>query len=300
MRKSSKIAVAYLLIVSLILALCQLLILNIPLKSVPETTWLFRLADLEQRLHRYRFSSSPIPVVVGTSYASQLGEFADVKNVAVRSSNLKDHENLIHLCRAEDTILYLCTIRESVIRDEKPHDFIAKRWVRKQIILKQLLLTIFGALEPDSASSARIFHPSDPEYSVLCDSLGIDDLSTFHTEYLLWQIRSIAHTPNPVDVAAFARLCETFPNMIIVLHPALPLREVPNTGDFARQINAVAHYQTQWESQMQQSGLPVYNLSSTIAAQHFVDLNHLTEGGQSILKQQLLALLLNIERINIQ
>jgi len=304
MRRLAKIAVCYILSSSALLLILQFGILNIRLSSIPENTWLFRIADLEQRLCRYRFSGSPTPVIIGSSYSSQLGEFGAVKNLAVRASNVNDHEALMRLCRHEDTILYLCSIRESLVRNEDAHDFITRRWVRKQIILKQLLLGIFDELEPDSEGSDAKFQRSDPEYSVLCDSIGIDDLSAFRKEYVLWQIRCLTVPSEDigeqrVDVAPFARLCELFPNMVIVLHPSLPLKEVPNTSRFAQEINSVVQYQAEWESKMMQSGLPVYNLSSAVPAQHFVDLSHLTDSGQLILKEEILSLLPHIERVNV-
>ncbi|RJP16097.1 MAG: hypothetical protein C4520_18960 [Candidatus Abyssobacteria bacterium SURF_5] len=229
---------------------------------------------------KYQHSPASKKVIVGGSYASYLGEFADFQNLGIPASFTYEHVEVIeNYCRPDDSIYYFITFRDA-LDPRPPRPEIRSRLRRGLMTLRIILLDRFHLPLPPFLPEFNYdgrYDEDDEIYKDICQSIGakapnmVPDLMQVQF-WLLNQNTDVRPVWN--DIAA------AHPNVTFILSPVLPLKyECPDPL-----INEILRNMIIFKTMITSSHLQVIDLSDAIGPEYFIDLIHLNSAGRDLLK----------------
>lgn len=245
------------LFIAVTLITAEVLVCSIPAEIFLYHELEYHLVDYHKRWRRYRSQHPTCYVIVGSSYASEIGELPNIYNLACAGTRVQEHKAVISkYCRQEDTIVYYLTMHDLLPGDSPPESLVTNRFSRSKMILSGLaeravgLESVRGIFDQKKgrADSAPIEFRRKPR------SRGDSAMRTEELESLV-SIR---------------------PRIILVLAP------VQLGDEYAVNLNA------QFEEKVEELGLPYLNLSKRISDENFRDVVHLTEAGNQIVRDELM------------
>jgi hypothetical protein len=259
----------------------------IPGKYFMAGSWERRLIDYERALTDYSFlrSGECDGVIIGTSYARGLGEFEGVYNLGFGGTRADDHLRIIRrYCRKQDKVIYVITMREVTMPEwDAPRHALTSAFVRYPTVAKAAVLDLLNLRDPvDMSSVYENFDPDSIEYKLICESTRYEDLPGLkRPKQVTGTIRFLARASS-FSLEPLYAIKEEHPNIIFVLSPILPLQAVEGDSRLAEEINAFVSNQQKFEIAMEESGLPVLNLSQAAPATAFTDLIHYHQSEESL------------------
>ena len=258
---------------------CAVAIRVIPGRHFMAGSWESRLIGYEHALTDYRSlrSGECKGVIIGTSYAHRLGNFEGVYNLGFTGTRADDHLRIIkRYCRKNDKVIYVITRREVTMPEwDAPRHALTSAFVRYPTVAKAAILDLMNLQDPvDMSVVHEKFDRDSTEYKLIRESTRCEDLSgLMRQRQVIGAIRFWARIPG-FSLEPLYAIKEEHPNIIFVLSPILPLQPVENDSVLAEDINAFVSNQQSFEIAMEESGLPVLNLSDAAPATAFIDLIH--------------------------
>jgi hypothetical protein len=202
------------------------------------------LSDFNRRMMAYQVSGrAPSTILLGASYAAQLSiDDPGIHNLGMVGSYPSEHAAILRYVRQRDRVIYFVSVREITYRAET---------LRPELI--NPLLRPFHI--------AKLYLWGEPSKAKL--------LQSYVRNMAVLKAAMIATTCKPSDLSRFHAMHQEHPNILFVLTP------VRNDDD-------LSHAYTAFQQAMMRSGLPVLDLSRSVADSHFVDFLHLNNEGRQI------------------
>ncbi len=191
---------------------------KIPSKKLPRGVGWLRLNNLDSRVEKYLRSSPPQTVILGPSYARQLGEFGEIHNLGFDMARPSEIVALARkYCRKDDHFFFFLSLRDIYYLSEKPRIEVTNVSFRNIIISKLFLqsrLDIFPdsiKKRPVSAEDRLIFSlslapeefESDPKVNV--------DVATRTSISAIYNLATVEE----INLTLFVEFANEFPNTII-------------------------------------------------------------------------------------
>ncbi len=259
-----------------VLILCNLTPL-VPIDAVPRIYWSGCLFDLEKRLEEYKESGAR-NVIVGPSYAKQIGSFGSVRNLALDAAFHPEIAFVVeHYCTNADIIFYVLTARE--LSPFKPRTKSMHVVPRRLMILKDAFHKVALGV-PVAKGRAESEPCSAKDLDLFKEAADISRLNNKKTKSLETSIRKIKNNPeidpDELTLEPLESLFQRHSNIIFVLHPTLPLRPVNDSSPFGKQINRWARANQKLKTLFYNSSLPFIDLTDT-EPWEFSDWRHLSK-----------------------
>jgi hypothetical protein len=200
------------------------------------------LLDFEKRLSHYqdnwfRYHN----VIIGPSYAVDLGEFNDFANLSMSATRLEERRRFLQYCRSEDTAFYFVSLPDSITASLPPRPEVIYSPIRR---LKILRMTFSIAPLDD--------RPPITEYR--------EFLRTLQTMKTLDFSNVIVHCQ---------RVLKEHPRIVFVVFPLC-------SGKLGRDMSG---FERDFQMAFQESKLPYLNLCDIYEEKDFRDFTHLTYSG---------------------
>ncbi|MBI5114987.1 hypothetical protein HZA56_00775 [Candidatus Poribacteria bacterium] len=252
------------------------------------------MTDFDDRLQIYNCLRryGPRTVIVGPSYAWQLGSFSGIYNLSILGANPAETANVLRYCRQEDTVLYIFTLREvALFKREAKYSSSCALTRRAAIMRKSIRCMVFGT---DNAPYNPI-----PEADTSVSEVEIEtfakaiDLSKVNVvpKRAIFRLRICSVPPEDITLRPFLELAEQHPGIVFVFHPMLPLNRVADDTSLAHSISRCLESQERIRELFSQSDLRFVDFSDSVPASMFGDFYHLRDDGKELLRQEISAYL---------
>jgi len=263
MRKTSKIAVAFILFLLVFTTIFNFFILPLP----PDRAFRWdspapMVRRFDRNLSAYLRGDPTIPqnVILGPSYASTLDRFGGFHNLAAAGGSQSEYFAIAkRYIRPQDRIYCFVTVYDCLYPFQKPRDILFDSTLRRRsLVFREIaMLPFFGTRTNPNIKN------------------GIT-----RTEYEVAVLRArMAALQGQIHITNLKDLATLRPNTVFVLSP---LRPVPNAYD-------LEELQTRFKNELLSAGFDVIDVSNSLSYNDFFDLYHPTQKGNYLLQLTLLA-----------
>ena len=217
--------------------------------QLPPWTFEHRLLDWQERWQAYQDSpETPQTVIVGQSYAEQLGDIGNIQNLGFPGGNPRMCERIIQKARPQDTVFFIITARDIVFqRVDVPIEF---------------EIAFFANRKANQASLGLIEPKPEEKKEKQRDRL-----------VRLWL--SMSH-----DVSFYKSIHDKHPNVRFILFPCCPAK----LGVSEKDAQRMAFNNRVIATLFKQSDIPITDLSRALEPADFKDFLHANKRGKEKLR----------------